>query len=163
MVDGILEQNRALRALQREVDALAGLQPPDIGTEYGVERGYARGDIVHRDADFGRAPARLAGHRHHFIAGVKFRGQFRREDGGARLEILDVLTQGEEPWPKRLSNAAEMITWRAINAGPDDVKQRFVKDGGEAIGGTPSQFADLIRNETKRWAEVVRVSGARID
>ena len=45
----------------------------------------------------------------------------------------------------------------------DDVKQRFVKDGGEAIGGTPSQFADLIRNETKRWAEVVRVSGARID
>src|SRR5512137_2515383 len=45
------------------------------------------------------------------------------QDGGARLEILDVLTQGDEPWSRRLSNAAEMITWRAINAGPDDVKQ----------------------------------------
>jgi len=38
-----------------------------------------------------------------------------------------------------------------------------VKDGGEAIGSTPTAFAELIRTETKRWAEVVRVSGARID
>jgi hypothetical protein len=45
------------------------------------------------------------------------------QDGGARLEILDVLTQADEPWSRRLSNAAEMITWRAINAGPDEVKQ----------------------------------------
>ena len=45
----------------------------------------------------------------------------------------------------------------------DDVKQRFVKDGGEAIGSTPAAFTELIRSETKRWAEVVRVSGARID
>ena len=45
----------------------------------------------------------------------------------------------------------------------DEVKQRFVKDGGEAIGSTPAAFAELIRSETRRWAEVVRVSGARID
>jgi 8-amino-7-oxononanoate synthase len=34
-----------------------------------------------------------------------------------------VLTQADEPWAKRLSNAAEMITWKAINAGPEDYEQ----------------------------------------
>jgi 8-amino-7-oxononanoate synthase len=45
------------------------------------------------------------------------------QDGGGRLEILDVLTQTNEPWSRRLSDAAEMITWKAINAGPDDFQQ----------------------------------------
>ena len=45
----------------------------------------------------------------------------------------------------------------------DDVKQRFARDGADAIGNTPAAFSELIRAETKRWAEVVRVSGARID
>jgi tripartite-type tricarboxylate transporter receptor subunit TctC len=45
----------------------------------------------------------------------------------------------------------------------DDVRQRFVKDGGEAIGSTPAVFTELMRSETQRWAEVARVSGARID
>ena len=59
-----------------------------------------------------------------------------------------------------VSKLAQAVS-RAMQA--DDVKQRFVKDGGEAIGSTPTAFAELIRTETKRWAEVVRVSGARID
>jgi hypothetical protein len=45
------------------------------------------------------------------------------QDGSGRLEILDVLTQTGEPWSRRLSDAAEMITWKAINAGPDDFQQ----------------------------------------
>jgi tripartite-type tricarboxylate transporter receptor subunit TctC len=59
-----------------------------------------------------------------------------------------------------VAKLAQVIA-KAMHA--DDVKQRFVKDGGEAIGSTPAAFAELIRTETKRWAEVVRVSGARID
>jgi hypothetical protein len=45
------------------------------------------------------------------------------QDGGARLELVDVLTQPDEPWSRRLSDAAEMITWKALNAGPDDLQQ----------------------------------------
>lgn len=45
----------------------------------------------------------------------------------------------------------------------DDMKQRFIRDGGEAIGGTPAAFTELMRTETKRWAEVVKVSGMRAD
>ncbi len=45
------------------------------------------------------------------------------QDGGGRLEIADVLFQEGTPWSQRLSNAAEMITWKAVNAGPEDLKQ----------------------------------------
>jgi len=45
------------------------------------------------------------------------------QDGGGRLEIADVLFEEGAPWAQRLSNAAEMITWKAVNAGPEDLKQ----------------------------------------
>jgi 8-amino-7-oxononanoate synthase len=45
------------------------------------------------------------------------------QDGGGRLEIADVLFQPDQPIARRLSDAAEMITWKAINAGPEDWKQ----------------------------------------
>jgi 8-amino-7-oxononanoate synthase len=43
-------------------------------------------------------------------------------DAAGRLEILDVLTQRDQPLVRRLSDAAEMVTWRAMNAGPEDWK-----------------------------------------
>jgi 8-amino-7-oxononanoate synthase len=41
-------------------------------------------------------------------------------DGGGRLEIADVLAQPDQPLARRLSDAAEIITWRALNATPED-------------------------------------------
>jgi len=44
--------------------------------------------------------------------------------GRARLEIGDLLWgDSPEPWSSRLSDAAEMITWRALNAGPEDLRR----------------------------------------
>lgn len=40
---------------------------------------------------------------------------------------------------------------------------RFAQIGDEPAGGTPQDFADTIRRDSARWAEVVRRSGARID
>jgi tripartite-type tricarboxylate transporter receptor subunit TctC len=42
----------------------------------------------------------------------------------------------------------------------DDVKRRFVDQGVEPVGGTPLQFADHIRAEIQKWANVVK--GANI-
>ena len=42
-------------------------------------------------------------------------------------------------------------------------KERFEANGDEPGGGTPEEFAELIRRDSSRWAEVVRRSGARID
>jgi tripartite-type tricarboxylate transporter receptor subunit TctC len=54
---------------------------------------------------------------------------------------------------------------RAINAAilAPETKQRFEQLGSEGGGGTPEQFAELIRRDSAKWAEVVKRSGARID
>jgi len=38
----------------------------------------------------------------------------------------------------------------------DDVKRRFVDQGVDPVGGSPSQFADHIRAEIGKWAKVVK-------
>ncbi len=51
----------------------------------------------------------------------------------------------------------------AASARSADVKERMLRDGADAVGGTPQEFALLIKSELKRWGEVVKLSGARID
>ncbi len=41
--------------------------------------------------------------------------------------------------------------------------QRFAAIGDEPAGGTPEEFAELIRRDSAKWADVVRRSGAKID
>jgi len=41
--------------------------------------------------------------------------------------------------------------------------ERFAQIGDEPAGGTPEEFAELIRKDSAKWAEVVRRSGAKID
>jgi tripartite-type tricarboxylate transporter receptor subunit TctC len=54
---------------------------------------------------------------------------------------------------------------KAINAAivAPGTKERFAQLGSEGGGGTPEEFAELIRRDSAKWADVVRRSGARID
>jgi tripartite-type tricarboxylate transporter receptor subunit TctC len=54
---------------------------------------------------------------------------------------------------------------KAINAAilVPETKERFEQLGSEGGGGTPEQFAELIRRDSAKWAEVVKRSGAKID
>jgi tripartite-type tricarboxylate transporter receptor subunit TctC len=53
----------------------------------------------------------------------------------------------------------------AVNASLEahDVKERFAQIGSEGGGGTPEDFAALIRRDSAKWADVIRRSGAKID
>ncbi|TMJ83757.1 MAG: tripartite tricarboxylate transporter substrate binding protein [Alphaproteobacteria bacterium] len=42
-------------------------------------------------------------------------------------------------------------------------RERFAAIGDEPAGGTPEEFAELIRADSEKWGEVVRRSGARLD
>ena len=42
-------------------------------------------------------------------------------------------------------------------------KERFATIGDEPAGGTPEEFADVIKNDSAKWAVVVRRSGASLD
>lgn len=44
-----------------------------------------------------------------------------------------------------------------------DTRQRLLDQGAEPVGSTPEEFGKLLREEITRWAEVVKVSGARAD
>lgn len=44
-----------------------------------------------------------------------------------------------------------------------DVRQRLLDLGAEPVGNSPEEFSRLFREEVTRWAEVVRISGARAD
>ena len=44
-----------------------------------------------------------------------------------------------------------------------DTRKRMLEQGADPVGSTPEEFGKLLREEVARWAEVVRVSGARAD
>ena len=41
------------------------------------------------------------------------------------------------------------------------VKEQFVKQGVEAIGSGPAEFAALIRAEFDQWAKVIKAAGIK--
>jgi tripartite-type tricarboxylate transporter receptor subunit TctC len=44
-----------------------------------------------------------------------------------------------------------------------ELKKQFDAQGADALGGTPEQFAKLIRDDIARWGAIVKESGAKID
>ena len=44
-----------------------------------------------------------------------------------------------------------------------DIRQKLLDLGAEPVGNSPDDFGKLFREEVARWAEVVKVSGARAD
>ena len=44
-----------------------------------------------------------------------------------------------------------------------EVRKRMLEQGAEPVGSTPEEFGKLLREEVARWAEVVKVSGARAE
>ena len=43
------------------------------------------------------------------------------------------------------------------------VRQRIVSDGGEPVGNTPEEFAAIIRADFRKWGDVIRKAGIRVD
>jgi len=44
-----------------------------------------------------------------------------------------------------------------------EVRKRMLEQGAAPVGNTPEEFGKLLREEVARWAEVVKVSGARAE
>ena len=44
-----------------------------------------------------------------------------------------------------------------------EMQQKLSQDGAEPVGNSPEDFDRQLRAEVARWAEVVKVSGAKAD
>jgi len=44
-----------------------------------------------------------------------------------------------------------------------EMRRRLEEQGGDPVGSTPEEFAKLLREELAKWAEVVKVSGAKAE
>jgi tripartite-type tricarboxylate transporter receptor subunit TctC len=44
-----------------------------------------------------------------------------------------------------------------------DVRKRFLNDGADPVGGSAEQFSAHINKEVQKWANVARVSSAKVD
>jgi tripartite-type tricarboxylate transporter receptor subunit TctC len=58
-------------------------------------------------------------------------------------------------------NALGEATARAARS--PDTKQRLVDQGADPVGNAPEEFAKLLREEVAKYAEVVRISGAKAE
>ena len=63
--------------------------------------------------------------------------------------------------PADIINRLNAQTVRAIQS--PEVLKRFASEGIDAVGSTPDAFAKVIRDDIVKWAEVVRLSGAKVD
>jgi tripartite-type tricarboxylate transporter receptor subunit TctC len=44
-----------------------------------------------------------------------------------------------------------------------DVKERLAAQGAEPSGITPEEFGKILREDTKRWTEVIRAAGIKAE
>ena len=44
-----------------------------------------------------------------------------------------------------------------------EMRDKFIKQGADPVGNSPEEFAQYMREETAKWAEIVKTSGARAD
>lgn len=63
--------------------------------------------------------------------------------------------------PRDVVNTLAAAIAKAARA--PDTRQRLLDQGAEPVGNSPEEFAKIMKEEVVRWAEVVRVSGARAD
>ena len=87
------------------------------------------------------------------------------ESGGTALAGFDISTWfgvfAPAGTPKEIIAVLNQEFNRAIRLA--DVKQKLDAMGAEAIGTTPDAFAVYIQTEAKKYADVIRKSGAQVD
>ena len=80
--------------------------------------------------------------------------------GEVQLSFINPVAVGPHLKSGRLRALAAAVTKAAHSS---DTRKRLLEQGAEAVGSTPEDFARQLREEVARWAEVVRISGARAD
>jgi tripartite-type tricarboxylate transporter receptor subunit TctC len=63
--------------------------------------------------------------------------------------------------PREIVTRLHSASIRALQ--DPQVKQRFLADGGETVGNSPEDFANIIRSDLAKWGELVKQAGIKPD
>ena len=61
--------------------------------------------------------------------------------------------------PREIVRTLSEATVRAARS--PELKQKLVEQGTEPVGNSPEEFAKMLKEEVARWAEIVKISGAK--
>jgi tripartite-type tricarboxylate transporter receptor subunit TctC len=68
---------------------------------------------------------------------------------------------GPAALPRDIVKTLNEATVRAARS--SDLRQKLVEQGAEPVGNSPEAFQKLLREEVAKWAEIVKVSGAKAE
>ena len=68
---------------------------------------------------------------------------------------------GPAALPREIVKTLNDATVRAARS--PDLRQKLIEQGAEPVGNSPEEFSKLLREEIAKWAEIVRVSGAKAE
>lgn len=63
--------------------------------------------------------------------------------------------------PRSLVRQIQQETARILQQ--PDVRRNLASQGGEIVGSTPEQFSAFMKSEVQKWAEMVKISGAKAE
>ena len=63
--------------------------------------------------------------------------------------------------PKDMVQALSQAVGKA--ARDPDMRRRLAEQGAEPVGSSAEEFSRIMRDEVAKWAEVVKVSGAKAE
>jgi tripartite-type tricarboxylate transporter receptor subunit TctC len=85
-----------------------------------------------------------------------------KEAGVADVEVpVWYALLGPAALPREVVKTLNDATVRAARS--PDLRQKLVEQGAEPVGNTPEEFSKLLREEVAKWAEIVKVSGAKAE
>src|SRR2546427_2327593 len=137
---GMSDASVALQAGQ--IDLMIAASPTALGP---IKGGKARGLAVstaQRSAAFPRVPTAL-------------------EQGGDYVVTNWVRFAVPRGTPKEAINALRDDVVRALAA--PDVREKLAAQGAEPSNFTPQEFSRFLKEDTRRWSELIRASGIRVE
>jgi len=85
-----------------------------------------------------------------------------REAGVAGVEVTVWFgVFGPAGLPKEMVQGLSAAVAKAAH--DPDMRKRLAEQGAEPVGSTQEEFSKILREEVSKWAEVVKVSGAKAD
>jgi tripartite-type tricarboxylate transporter receptor subunit TctC len=85
-----------------------------------------------------------------------------KEAGVADVEVpVWYALLGPAALPREVLKTLNDATVRAARS--PDLRQKLVEQGAEPVGNSPEEFSKLLREEVAKWAEIVKVSGAKAE